>query len=356
MPEEDIIEKAMDAAEVEIESKDPIEEAVEAEIVVPEKVKEKKRPYEKKTPEPESEPQEAEPAVEAAPVPAQPEPASELPQFWPAKLKAAASKAPKEALQEFLQYDQQRTEWANRVAGESRRGKEIEQRAQEVFKPYEAKLRMAGVRDHLEASERLLAWNSMLTSDNMDERKQAITLVMRQAGLSPEHFFEDAQAQPQEQFHDPRIDEALEAAEAARNKLAEWEQRQAAQSAQAEIAKFRAGKDSTGADREPFVQMFEPQIAEALTAIKAEMPDMPQAEQLHHAYEFVMQRAREAGILAQPQRQQKAPAAKAIAAASSVTGSPGGAVAPQRNRAKGKDFNERLDNAIDEALDGAGIR
>lgn len=350
---DDFIDKAMDAAESEIEATtepvepvetEPTEDLVEtqemAKAITPEKKQRTK--FEKLASQ---DTEEAEP-VEAAAEPPQ-EPPSDLPEFWPADLKALASKAPKEVLQKFKEYDQQRTEWANRVAGESSKGKQIEQKMSEVYEPYRQKLAMAGIRDPLEATSRVLAWNEMLTSDNVQERKNAISILLRQGGLTPQDLLEEyAQTEPDQ------YSEAMAAAQAARDELEEFKRSQASERANQEIASFRAGKDSTGADREPLVRMFEPQIADALIEIRKLRPDLPTTEQLHHAYEFVIGEARKSGHLAQPQ--QRAPAGKALAAASSVTGSPGTAVAAQRSRAKGKTFDDKLNSALDEALDSAG--
>lgn len=352
---DDIIDKAMDAAESEIEAtaeaepvetettEDPVETQEIAKRIAPEK---KQRT---KSEETESESEEEADSVEAAPEP-QPEPASDLPEYMPAKLKAALSKVSKEVRDEFVAYDQQRTEWANKLHGESSKGKQIEQKMGEVYEPYRQKLAMAGIRDPLEATSRVLAWNEMLTSDNEDDAKRAFSILLRQRGWTPEDLLNDAQ-QDQDPNYDPRIDEAFEAAKAAREELEEFKRGQAAEKANQEIATFRAGRDSTGAEREPLVRYFEPQIADALVQIRQARPEMSSQEQLHHAYEYVIGEARKSGILAAPQ--QRAPAAKALAAASSVTGSPGTAVTAKR-KLKGKDFDDKLNSALDEALDGAG--
>jgi hypothetical protein len=349
---DDILEKAMDAAEAELEatadveqeatpSEDPVETQEIANRIAPEK---KQRT---KTPEPESEETEEAAPQEAAPEP-EPEPASDLPEYMPAKVKAALSKVPKEVRDEFIAYDQQRTEWANKLHGESSRGKQIEQKMGEVYEPYRQKLAMAGIRDPLEATSRVLAWNEMLTSDNDAEAKKAFSMLLRQRGWTPEDLHEEyGQQEP-----DPHS-EALEEARAAREELEEFKRSQAAERANQEIAAFRAGKDSSGAAREPLVRMFEPQIADALIEIRKIRPDLSASEQLHHAYEYIVGEARKSGILATPQ--QRAPAAKALAAASSVSGSPGVAVAGQRAKAKGIKFEDKLNSALDDALDSAGL-
>lgn len=353
---DDIIEKAMDAAEAEIEAtvtqpetiakttEDPVETQEIAERIAPEK---KQRTKTEKT---ESEVEEEAEPVEAAAEPP-PEPPSDLPEYWPAKLKAAISKAPKEVLEQFREYDQQRTEWANRIHGESSRGKQIEQKMTEVYEPYRQQLAVAGIRDPLEATSRVLAWNEMLTSEDDATAKKAFFTLLKQRGWSAEDLLYDA-TQQQDPYYDPRTDEALEAAKAAREELEEFKRGQAAEKANQEIEAFKAGKDSSGATREPLVRMFEPQIADALIQIQQARPDFSSSEQLHHAYEFVIGEARKGGLLASPAP--RAPAAKAIAAASSVTGSPGTAVAAQRNKAKGKSFDDKLNSALDEALDSAG--
>lgn len=348
---DDIIEKAMDAAESEIEATaeaEPVETETEDLVETAEVAK---AVNSKRTKSEESASQETEEAdsEEAAPEP-QPEPASDLPEYMPAKVKTALSKVPKEVRDEFIAYDQQRTEWANKLHGESSRGKQIEQKMTEVYEPYRQQLAVAGIRDPLEATSRVLAWNEMLTSEDDGVAKKAFFTLMRQRGWSAEDLLYDAQ-QDQDPNYDPRIDEAVQAAQAAREELEEFKRGQAAERANQEIASFRAGKDSSGAIREPLVRMFEPQIADALIEIRKVRPDMSQQEQLHHAYEYIIGEARKSGILATPP--QRAPAGKALAAASSVTGSPGTAVTAKR-KLKGKDFDDKLNSALDEALDNAG--
>jgi len=355
---DDIIEKAMDAAEAEIEATtetetNPVETEATEDLVETQEIAKRVAPEKKqrtKTEEPASEETEEAVSEEAAPEP-QPEPASDLPEYMPAKLKTALSKVPKEVRDEFIAYDQQRTEWANKLHGESSRGKQIEQKMTEVYEPYRQQLAVAGIRDPLEATSRVLAWNEMLTSEDDATAKKAFFTLLKQRGWSAEDLLYDA-TQQQDPYYDPRTDEALEAAQAAREELEEFKRGQAAEKANQEIEAFSNGKDSAGALRAPLVKMFEPQIADALIEIKKIRPDLPTSEQLHHAYEFIIGEARKSGILATPP--QKASAQKAIAAASSVTGSPGTAVATQRNKAKGKSFEDKLNSALDEALESAG--
>jgi len=333
----DIIEEAMDAAEAELENRQGEDEA--------------ERPVAASKGEEEAEPEETD---ESAPVDVA-IPASDLPEFWPADLKALASKAPKELLAKFKEYDHGRTEWANKTAGESSRGKQIEQRVTEVFAPYRNKLVHAGIKDPIDATERLLAWNEMLTSDNLQERKGAISKLLQQAGMTPHDLLDDDEQDSQSDpiNYDPIAEEALDEARQAREDFQSYKRELQEEKIGAEISQFRAGKDSTGSDREPFVRMFEPQIADAVTEIRNMRPDLSSAEQLHHAYEFVIGEARKSGMLSSPSR--APPAGRAIAAASSVSGSRA-AVAPSRSKLKGNSFEEKLDSALDEALDNANIR
>jgi hypothetical protein len=290
----------------------------------------------------------------------QPEAAAPIadPEFWSAEETAALAKAPADVRAIVARKEAQRNDWANRKASEGERGKAFAQRFDEVFKPYVNKLKVQGLKDPIEATERLLAWNEIFDS----EPKTAIAALMRQKGLSPHDFFESGEGQGpgQEQYPaDPRYDEARQIAEEAKQTAtqlrAELEEQRSAALHQ-ELEAFKDGKDSYGNVRRSFAQTYEPQIAQAVTHIKSEYPHLPKLEVLNHAYEYVLGEARKLHGVGNAPKPAAPPAKdpatviafakKANAAAGGVSGAPTSGTNTPRPRAK----------SIDEAMDRAEER
>lgn len=269
------------------------------------------------------------------------------PTFWSAEHKALFAKAPADVQKAIVQYEAQRNEFANRKAAEAERGKYIEKRVSEVFKPYELKLKANGVKDPLEAAERLLAWNEMFEKDP----RTAISELMHRNGLSPNDFIGD---EAEQAAKDPRVDELQQHIEEQKRAFEEYkasiEQQQSERAILSEVEAFKQGKDSTGQVRKPFAEMYAPQISQALNAIYDQYPQLSLTEALNHAYEYVAAEVKKLSGVTAPapkpavsQEQIIANAQKAKGAVSSVSGAPKNGAAPVRPRAK----------SIDEALDRA---
>jgi hypothetical protein len=287
-----------------------------------------------------AEPQEAEQPIES-------------PQFWSPEHKALFAKAPRDVQQAVLHYEAQRNDWANRVANEAQRGKAIESRVTEVFEPYRLKMQANGIKDPMEAAQRLLAWNEIFETDP----KTGIVELMQRNGLSPQDFM-GSENEPQ-YVQDPRLEQALTEAREAKKLVEEqkaYYEQQRVQAMQSSIEAFKAGKDSSGQVRKPFAELYAPQITQATERIQAQYPAMPLDQALNHAYEFVLLEARKAfGVtgngtpktaqVAKPQEQIIAEAKKANAAASSVSGAPSTGVINRRPSAK------TVDEAIDRAFE-----
>lgn len=275
---------------------------------------------------------------------------TEFPIYWPAELKEAVAKSPPEVQKTLVAYEAQRTEWANRIANESQRGKAIEKRAGEVFEPYKLKLQSQGIQDPFEAAQRLLAWNEIFEKDP----KAALSDLMRKNGLTPNDFFEDDR-QPQSQYQEQLSPEELRAAarEEAKKEFQAFQEQQQTQALQTEIESFKNGKDSFGHVRRQFAELHAKPISDAFETILSQYPRMPRTEALNHAYEFVQKEVRGMyGIPAKPvaPTAPKPDASRAKAVASSATGAPASGTVAKRPSAK------TVEEAMDRAEERMGIR
>lgn len=277
-------------------------------------------------------------------------PPIEFPTFWSAELKEAVAKSPPEAQRALVAYEAQRSEWANRIANESERGKAIEKRATEVFEPFKLKLQSQGIQDPFEAAQRLLAWNEIFEKDP----KAALSDLMRKNGLTPNDFFEDDR-QPQSQYQEQLSPEELRAAarEEAKKEFQAFQEQQQTQALQTEIETFKNGKDSFGHVRRQFAELHAKPISDAFETILSQYPRMPRTEALNHAYEFVQKEVRGMyGIPAKPvaPTAPKPDASRARAVASSAAGAPASGTVAKRPSAK------TVDEAIDRAYERMGQR
>jgi hypothetical protein len=370
--EHDILDRAMDAAEAQILEAEPSEETHTPE---PEAQQEDVKEQEEATQESpvkaardergkftkaqkasadkaQDSDQEADvEQVEAEGVEVEAPPSIDPPTFWTAEDKAIFAKAPVEMQTAFLRYEKQRNEWANRVAGEAERGKHIEKRATEVFEPYRLKLQANGIKDPLEAAERLLAWNEIFEQDV----RTGIQDLMQKNGLTPYDFMDDAGQHEQQYQGDPRVDQALQEAQEAKRLLEQYQQQmqtQAQQASLAQIESFKKDVDESGQPRAQYFEMYRPQIVNAMQEILKLRPDVSEMDALTHAYEFVIGEARK--VFGAPKMQQQPQATanvkKAKLAASSVTGAPSAGTAQSRPRVKS------IEDAMDRAEEALGLR
>jgi predicted RNase H-like HicB family nuclease len=187
----------------------------------------------------------------------------------------------------------------------------------------------------------LLAWNELLTKDV----KGFCLEQLSRAGFSPYDLIE---AESQRPPIDPRLEEAMRNAEEAKRMAEEYKtqiETQKQQALHSQVEAFKDGKDSTGQTRRQFVQMYAPQINDAVAEIQAQT-GLPLDQALYHAYEYVMQNVRG---LHQPVQSKVSPVQsaptvkKAMKAASSVTGAPASGTNAPKPRAK----------TIEEAMDRA---
>ena len=220
------------------------------------------------------------------------------PAFWSAERKALFAKAPKELQEVIASRELELQQQMSRLANKSQRGETIEKRMNEVFEPHRAKLQMNGIKDPIEASERLLAWNEIFEKDP----KLAISDLMRKNGLTPADFNDnDQQYVPT----DPRVEQALNEAKAAKE-LAEQQQqhfqRVQQEQMQSQIEHFKNSVDSLGQPRRKFAEMYAPQISQAIEQIKQINPTLSLQEALVHGYEYVLGETRKAlGVSHTPQ-------------------------------------------------------
>jgi hypothetical protein len=266
----------------------------------------------------------------------------EPPQFWSAEDRALFAKVPSNVKQTILKYENQRNAWANKVASESERAKAVQKRLDEAFTP-ERRLEMQanGIKDPFEAVDSLLAWNEILKKDPWT----GIKTLMERNGFTPESFM-GGEEQP-EYSSDPRVDEALELARAAKAEADEYKSRMEQQETERlayTINAFKDSKDSRGQTRRGFIEFHAPQIDQAIQGIQAEYPTMAFDEVLHHAYEFVVAKAAGLSYSSSKPASSRVPAQKAKVAAKSVTGAPASGTNAPKPKAKS------IDDAIDRAM------
>lgn len=342
---EEKVSAALDADSADEESKEPTPaEELSAEQPAAEapetseqesEVQTKSQDQEAKLEEPEAQP-EAETQEDAEPI--------EFPQFWSAKLKKAAAKAPKELLKEFVDYDAQRTQWAYGVANESERLKAYDKSLNEAVEPIKAQMLEYGL-NPVSLTKRAAEWIQLETINPL----QAAKAYVQRMGFTPQDLLQDDGSPPPELQHQDEL-----RAEIA--KLREdWQNQQtsvAQQRLQAEIDSFRNEKDTTGNLLRPHLGILEPKMAEVIKEMKAQYPNLSNYEYMHHAYSYLSQQL---GINGNRQQQNKpapeqlaAQTKKAKSAAASVTGGPAVSAA---SRPKSKS----VDEAIDRAFQAAGL-
>lgn len=292
------------------------------------------------------------------------EPPIEMPTFWPAEMKEAVAKTPREFQSMLANYEAQRTEWANRKANEAERGLAIEKRLYEDMgndpekvARHRAELQMQGVRDEIDELHRYRGWDKVFKTDV----KAGISALMQKNGLTPQDFLQDESQQTG--YYDPRVDEAIRDAQEAK-KLAEQyrteiekeRETQRTYALKSEIETFKDGKDSKGNIRRGYAELYAPQITQAADAIQRQYPSMQMTEVLNHAYEFVLGEVsklyptQSVKAPVKTQEQVIAETKKAKAAAVGTNGAPATGAAVPRRKAKS------IDEAMDFAEEALGLR
>lgn len=274
----------------------------------------------------------------------------EIPSNWPPKLRALAAKAPPELLREFKERDAQLEQWARRQAQEGRREAGGMAEIKKVFEPHRAKFQMNGVRDEVDAVSRLLGWNEIFESDPMAGIKD----LMSKNGISPYDLIEHEQQNP----YDPRFTELERSQEEIRRTLDELRtQREELNRSQGQavLETFKQGKDSFGQSRAQSFELYRPQITEAFRAMQQEAPHLSEEQLLTHAHEFVMSEVRKLHGITSAPKPQVVSAAKARAASKSITGAPSQGAVQGKPKLSGKNDKEKLDAAVNLALDMHGI-
>lgn len=365
----DLIDKALDAAEITLNDKAADEFAAKPDLIEEVKMKEqidsasKERDEtgkfsKKAAPRDEIIDQEADvdPSSEA-PTEESEEPLIDAPTFWSAERKLAFAKAPRDVQQAIVEHEAQRNDYVNRIANEVQPLKQVATKLYEGWDSYKDECTLQGVPDPIAERDRYRAWNAVFKKDP----KVGISQLMQKHGLTPADFYGDqGQTQPQYQT-DPRVDEALADAKAARELAESYQKRVSDHESQvfnSKVQTFRQGKDSRGQTRAEFAAAFAPQIAEATEIVLAHEPHRTFEDALNVAYEHIIERygklyGSNGNGLGKPPA--PANANKAKAAAGSVTGAPASGVKAQRPRLKGETFNDKVDSALDNVFERAGL-
>ena len=362
MPVDDIIDRALDSAEEIISdaNPDPVEAPKEeskpepitepGEEDVPQAAKDSKQISGKEANEEEDKADSNGEAEGESPATPEDEPI-EIPAFLPADTKALLAEASPQLRKKVIAAYAQQEETTRRALGEAGSLKAEKARVDEVLSPHRTRLQAQGIRDTSDLVSRALAWDELMTKDI----KGFLVAQLKQNGLTPNDLYEGAEEVSGAQITDPRIDEAIEEAKSAKQAFEDFQLNQQKQVLASKLESFKNGKDSTGATRKTFVEMFEPQIAHTIGLIKADpqYQHLSEDEILHHSYEYVVSNARSGFQAVTPQKQAPtqeqiiANAKKQKAASGSVRGAPASGTSNSRPRLKGDSFNERLDSALD---------
>ncbi len=289
---------------------------------------------------------------------------SEIPQFWSAKMRAAAESTSDKALvKAMIEHDAQREETIRRAHSEAQSSKALIEKLNadfetpEELQKHRAERAFVGIKDDADELHRYRAWDKLLKNDV----PTALVDLMRKNNLTPEHlsglFYGNAQAPtPQQQF-DPEEARRI-ASETAQSEFQKFQQESMQKAVQSDIAQFLNEKDSYGNVRMPFFQMHRQVVEDAAKVIEKDYPNLSPREVVHHAYEYAITEARKAyGITAQPaQTKAVADPVKARNASGSVSGSPSLGVAPQRSRFKSEKFADKIEEAYSRAEARLGAR
>ena len=270
----------------------------------------------------------------------------EPPQFWKAEHKEAFKAAPVAVQKAIREYEEQRNRYVYNIERKAQAGEELRKQIDQVFQPHADEMRLQGINNPVEAVSRLLAWDNIFKRDPL----KGIMGLMERNGITPEDLMApDAGYQP----IDPRLQQAMEAAEEAK-RLAE-EQKQIFETREREryistVNVWKQGRDQHGNPRQQFAELYAPQITQAATEIEKQYPNLPLEQILDHAYNFVRQNVQNTlGVNLAPQNNGASQAAnstgldpkRAAQAAVSVKGAPNPtAIARQKPKAR----------SIDEAL------
>lgn len=286
------------------------------------------------------------------------------PAFWTAEQKALFTKAPVELQEVIATRELQLQQHMSRLANEAERYKTIEKQlyadfdSDQAIEAHKNRLALDGIKSPIEEMHRYRAWDRVFRTDP----KLGISDLMRKNGLTPQDFL----IENQEQYYtDPRIEQELQELRTTKSTVEQLKaqlEAQTQQSLYSELEQFKLGKDSSGTVRAQFVELYEPQIASAVTAIKQQNPYMGRTEALNHAYEYVLSEVKKAHGFNSSQPIQSAPvkkpvveASKASKIASSSNGAPSSGIAAQKSRLKGNSWEEKLNSAIEQAESTMGF-
>lgn len=282
-----------------------------------------------------------------------------MPTFWSAELRAAAAKGDAKMVQLFIEHEQQREDYVRRVANENQRGKEFEKQMYadlgndpQRVEAHRASLRLNGIRNEVEELHRYRAWDTVFKSDV----ESGVIDLMKKNNLTPEQIYETFYGESGERHQQQNFNNTSSTPNAEVEELKREIQAQKDLHVANEVNSFKMTKDADGRDRKVFVETYAPQITEVLAQIQERYPHFSLSQALEHSYDHVMTQVKQLHGLSNVAK--KAPSVdvkKAQAASSSMSGSPVAGTVTQRTRLKGKNFNEKIDSAIDLALDRAGF-
>lgn len=217
--------------------------------------------------------------------PAQPVESVQPPQFWKAEHRDHFAKAPPEVQKAIVEYEQQRNQWANRVANEAREARTFQKQIGSVIEPHVQRLKVSGVQP-IEAIDKLLRWSDIL--DDESTRVEGFNRLLATYGLTPEHLTQQGQ-------HGSNVDPVYSQINSELSELKQWkeeqlrasqqaQEEQAARELQNEIATIQAEKDQTGNPAFPRFGVYSPHMAQIIPQLREAYPMANNADLIRAAY------------------------------------------------------------------------
>lgn len=264
-------------------------------------------------------------------------PAIPTPKFFDAEKRAKFEKLPYEAKEIVAAFEHQTRSWGSQIAQEVAEVRKVQQALESVIAPHENLLKLNRT-DPIQAVDHLLT-NAALMEQNPI---MMISRFMQQYGLTPEHFMNggysyqngQGQYQPQynEEYSDPRADEALNRVNSIEERLqreAEERESQKQQALLSEIDSFRSETDANGQPLRPHFDFFRRQIGDEVDRLEAEKPWLSPQQLLNEAYTKITSHLEETFVKPRLSNGQFAPndsrvvqqSRRAEAAAGSLSGS-----------------------------------
>jgi len=210
------------------------------------------------------------------------------PQFWRGEHRQLWAKTPKEVKAAIHEYEANRTRWVNGLSEQIAGQRKQYEKFDELFEPHQQRLKMSGL-TKADAVARLLAWQEAY--DDPKTRRDTFLKHLSTYGMNVEDLLNgdgESAGQAVSNSYNPQLEELQRKYDQLESQLREREQGAVLQTAAAEVEAFKSARDADGNLLRPYVDMFEPQIAEIAKQLKQQYPQGSASQILETAYNYVM--------------------------------------------------------------------